>query len=673
MRCCSSTRLPSRTPPRRRADFRERSRYLRGAYREPLAVVGGLLAAMRARRVAATGAPSSEDTAFLKQLALDIRVQTDEDLIVDNNYARAQLGADLNLIGTAAAPAMSGRAVLRDDGQLFVGRNVYSISRDTPSTIDFVSPTSIEPELNVHVTTRSAGHDIEVALTGPAEAPQVDMSSEGLGQADITALLLTGRTLDQLGTADASFIGTQVIGNFSGEVLGFAGRAVGLDTLRLGGVEDSGTRLDPNTIATEVDPTSRLTFGKSLGNNVDVTFSQSLRNSTAQTWIVEYLPTRQVDLRVVSGDTDLLSYGFRHDVSFGGGTIATTTRAASERRVESRVADVNISGQLAFPEERIRALLKLRPRDTFDFGRWQEDRDRLEDFYHQNSRLAARVTASRTTNGDVVKLAYTIEAGPQTTIEVSGVEVGRDVTQRLADAWAASILDELLADEATQIVKGALSQQGYVQPMVSAHVVSQDDMKTLRVEVEPGNRSTDTRVRIDASDQVLATDLDARVAERHLAEQVIRDPGAVTRDLIDYLRSRGYLRASVKAAPPLFDHGVAVLPIAVDPGPQFTLATIAFEGRRNVPDEDVSRVTDITSGSPYDPATVDSRASGSSRCIAAAASHRRRLPPTPQFEAPRRSSTSRSRSRKGRARQSVTSWCPVTAASMPTSSRAPCA
>ena len=202
--------------------------------------------------------------------------------------------------------------------------------------------------------------------------------------------------------------------------------------LRLGGVEDSGNAPRTRTRSPRRStPTSRLTFGKSLGSNVDVTFSQSLRNSTAQTWIVEYLPTRQVDLRVVSGDTDLLSYGFRHDVSFGGGTIATTTRAASERRVESRVADVNISGQLAFPEERIRALLKLRPRDTFDFGRWQEDRDRLEDFYHQNSRLAARVTASRATNGDVVNLAYTIEAGPQTTIEVSGVEVGRDVTQRL--------------------------------------------------------------------------------------------------------------------------------------------------------------------------------------------------------------------------------------------------
>src|SRR5258705_13062322 len=114
------------------------------------------------------------------------------------------------------------------------------------------------------------------------------MTAEDLGQADITALLLTGRTLDQLGTADASFIGTQVIGNFSGEVLGFAGRAVGLDTLRIGGGDESGTRLGPAAVATEVDPTSRPTFGKGLGRNGDVPLSQSLPDPDAQTWIVDY-------------------------------------------------------------------------------------------------------------------------------------------------------------------------------------------------------------------------------------------------------------------------------------------------------------------------------------------------------------------------------------------------
>jgi len=578
---------------------------LRGAYREPLAVVGGLLAALRARRVAATGAASAESDQFLQQLALDIHVQTDEDLIVDNNYARAQLGGDLDLIGTAAAPALSGRAVLREDGQLFVGRNVYTISHDTPSTIDFVSPTAIEPEMNIHLTTRVAGHDIDVALTGPAESPQVGMTSEDLGQADITALLLTGRTLDQLGTADASFIGTQVVGNFSGEVLGFAGRAVGLDTLRLGGVEDA-TRLDPNAVATEVDPTSRLTFGKSLGPDVDVTLSQSLRDSTAQTWIIEYLPARQVDLRLVSDDDDLRTYGFRHDVSFGGGGLpAAGARPATERRVEQRVGEVTVTGQLAFPEERIRGLLRVRPRDTFDFARWQDDRDRLEDFYHQNGRLGARVSASRAVSGDAVNLSYAIDAGPQTAIEVTGLDVGRDVLQRLSDAWASSVLDELLVDEATQIIRIELAQRGYVRPQVSARVVPEGDMKTLRIEVQPGDRSTETRVRVTSTDQAVLPDLEARVAEQNLAADVLGNPGAVTRDLTDFLRSRGYLRATVRPAPPLLENGAAVLPVAVDPGPQFVLATIDFEGRRTIADEDVARTIDFTSGSPYNPAAID--------------------------------------------------------------------
>ena len=579
---------------------------LRGAYREPLAVVGGLLAAMRARRVAASGAGAPEESqAFLRQLALDIRLVTDEDLIVDNNYARAQLGADLNVIGTAAAPALSGRALLREDGRLFVGRNVYTISRDTPSTIDFVSPTTIEPELNIHLTTRAGGHDIELALTGAAESPAVDMTSEGLGQADITALLLTGRTLDQLGTADASFIGTQVIGNFSGEVLGFAGRAVGLDTLRLGGVEDSTTRLDPSAAATEVDPTSRLTFGKSFGSNVDVTFSQSLRNSTAQTWIVEYLPARQLNLRYVLGDDDLSTYGFRHDVSFGGGTTPAAARPVSERRVEARVAEVSVSGDLVFPEQRVRALLKLGPRDRFDFGQWQDDRDRVEDFYHQNGHLAAHVNASRMVNGDVVNLSYVIDAGPQTTIEINGVEVGGDVRQRLAEAWAMSILDELLVEDATQIVRSELLRRGYVRSMVSARVIEQNGAKTLHIDAEPADRSTVARVRVEAGDTGLAEDLEMRAGARNLDEEVLTNPGAVTRYLTDYLRSRGYLRASVKAAPPAYDDGAAVLTITVDPGPQFVLASIAFEGRTNVPEEDIGRTFDATSGSPYDPAAID--------------------------------------------------------------------
>jgi outer membrane protein assembly factor BamA/autotransporter translocation and assembly factor TamB len=577
----------------------------RGTYREPLAVVGGLLTALRARRVAASGGGPEAPSAFLKQLALDIGVVTNEDIVVDNNYARVQLGGDLNLIGTAAAPALSGRAVLREGGQLFVGRNVYTISRDTPSTIDFVSPTAIEPELNIHLSTRVSGRDIDVVLTGSAESPQVAMTSEDLGQADITALLLTGRTLDQLGTADATFVGTQVIGNFSGEVLGFAGRAVGLDTLRLGGLEQAEGIADLTAVATVVDPTSRLTFGKGLGSNVNITLSQSLRDSEAQTWIVEYLPTRRFDVRLVSDDENLLSSGFRHEFLVGAGTTTTSSAISTDRRSDQHIAEVRISGDLAFPEGRIRSLLKLGPGDTFEFARWQDDRDRVDDFYHRNARLAARITASREIKGDVVNLVYAIDAGPQTTIEVSGVDVDSAVLQELREAWATSILDELLTEDATRIMRILLARRGYVRPAVSARLTSEGNIRTLHIDVQPGERSRETRVRIMMSNEGLAMELDRQVAARGLDALILRDPGAVTRELTEYLRSRGYLRATVKPTPPVLEGDTAVLPVAVDPGPQFVIATVNFEGRRTVAAEEVAKAASIFEETPYDPAVID--------------------------------------------------------------------
>jgi len=576
---------------------------LHGEYREPLAVVGGILGALQARRAAAAVAP--ESPTFLDQLALDVSVQTDGDIDVNNNYARVQIGADLDVVGTAAAPGVSGRVVLREDGQLFVGRNVYTIKPDPASTIDFVNPAAIAPELNAHLTTRAGGEDIDVDLTGAVESPQVAMSStNGLGQADITALLLTGRTLDALSSADAAFVGTQVIGNLSGEVLGFAGRAIGLDTLRLGGIDQGGIGSDTSVVASEVDPTSRLTFGKSLRSDVNLTFSQSLRDSTAQTWIVQYLPARRVELRYVSGDTGLREYGFRHDVSFGGGAAVATRRSATPDRSEARITEVSVTGELAFPEPRVRGVLKLGQGARFDFRRWQDDRDRLEAFYYANKHLAVRVTASRATNGEEVRLSYVIDAGPETAIVVSGVNLDRAVVQRLSDAWAASVFDEFLGTEATQIVKAVLAEQGYVQAMVNAHVVAEGDRKTLQVDVQPGSRSDEIRVRVEGPDAALSSELEDYVEDQRFVDQVIRDPGLVERGLTAYLRSGGYLRATVSVRSPLVEGGVAIVPIVVDPSPVFVIETVAFRGRQGVSADEVASAA-VPARTPYDPAAVD--------------------------------------------------------------------
>jgi outer membrane protein assembly factor BamA/autotransporter translocation and assembly factor TamB len=596
---------------------------VRGFYREPLAVVTGLLASLRTRRLAAAAEPSP----LLDALALDVRLLTDEDIIVDNNYGRFQVGGDLRVIGTASAPALSGRADLREGGQLFVGRNVYTISDG--SRIDFANPVTIEPDLDVRAATRAGGEDIEVTIRGTPETIGVGLvstSDPSLGQAEVASLLLTGRRYADLDPRDAAFVGTQVLGNFSAEVLGFAGRAVGLDTLRLGGVEGGAVRRDPTAVATEVDPTTRVTFGKSVGPDVDLTFSQSLRDSTAQTWIVDYVPARRVELRLVSDDRDLRSYGFRHDVTFGGGAPRPIQSGAESQRVgERRVAAVNISGDGVLPEDRVRDLLRLTAGRRFDFGEWQSDRDRIEALYRRSGHLTARVDANRTEEENTVTLVYSVMPGPKTSLTVTGLDVDAALRSRLERAWSDAGFDEFIADEATQILKTELAGEGYLQPTVSARVEGDAAAKTLVIAVERGQRITRTIIDVRragaAEGRPAATgaegepgdDLDAFLENRNLADRAVTDPGAVEREVTAYLRAIGHLRSKVTAGTPRFDEAMAIVPLTVDAGPVFTIATVTFDfgggalesSPNGLPIDRVREVAAVVEGAPYDPAAPD--------------------------------------------------------------------
>lgn len=571
----------------------------RSAYREPLALVTGLLANLRSATAAAAARTESP---FLDRLALDVRVVTDDDLVIRNNVARAQIGADLRVIGTASAPTLSGRAELREGGQLFLGRNTYAVQS---GTIDFANPVTIEPNLGIVAGTRAGGEDIEIRISGTPETLTTDLSSSSnpeLGQADITSLLLTGRRMDELGSAEAAAVGAQLLGNLSGDVLGFAGRAVGLDTLRVGGV-DATDRRDPADLAAEVDPTSRLTFGKSLGSNLDVTLSQSLRDGDAQTWIIDYLPRRQVALRLVSNDEDLRSYAFRHDLVFG---AAPSVRSNAGARADApRVSIARVQGDLGFPEAQLLNLLRLEVGDRFDFIDWQADLDRLERFYRDRRRLAARVRANREETAGGVELVYDIQAGPETVIEVKGIDVPGRVVAEIETAWAESVFDGFLTEEAAGIVRRELGRTGYLQPAVEVHVEEADGVRRLGISVAPGEQTLRTEVRVEGVDDPLGAEL------TEIAAQLVRDtpsatvPQALGRGLVDYLRQSGYSEADVRVAAPVFDGPEAVVRVSVSPGALFTIGAVTIEGTRQVPVDDVGERVGLATASPYSQTAVD--------------------------------------------------------------------
>lgn len=589
---------------------------LRSAYREPVAVVTGLLAALRTRQVAAAVTP---EPSLIDNLTLDVRVITEDDVVVDNNLGRLELGTDVRVIGTIAAPSLAGRAQLREGGRLFLGRNIYVIES---GTIDFANPDTIQPDLNIQARTSAGGEEIVLTLKGTLDNLQREVrssTSPELGEADVIALLLTGRRLDEVSGREGQIVGEQVLGYLSGDVLGLASRAVGLDTIRLGGIDEEVLRRDPSAVATELDPTTRLTFGKSIGRSLDITYSQSLRQGDAQAWIVDYRPRRALEFRFVSDDEDLRSYELRHDVSIGAAAVtrADPTDGPLLQRNEVRVSGVSVRGTLVLPERRVRAALRLKEGDEFDFADWQRDRDRLEALYHGEGYYEARIDAQREESATSTALTYDITAGPRTAIAVSGLPLAGATLDRVRTAWSQSVVDEFLVDEARTIVAGDLAREGYLQARVevsfrlkpeataSGSFRLQAEEKTLAIHVDPGPRINSHAVTLDVPDAALERDLRDWITARRLTESAAMQSAMVEREVTMYLRSRGYLRARVTVGVPIIEGTRADVRIEVEPGQVFRISNVGFAGATRLPLDMLREASGLGAGDPFDPAAVD--------------------------------------------------------------------
>src|SRR5713226_4656971 len=133
---------------------------LGGAYREPISLATGVMQALQSSPTTIQlDTPSAIDA-----MALDVRLTTAEDIVVDNNYAQLGLAADVRIRGTVATPILAGRAEAREGGRIFLGGNVYQIVGS--GAIDFANPTRIEPDLAITALTRVAGYNITLNLMG---------------------------------------------------------------------------------------------------------------------------------------------------------------------------------------------------------------------------------------------------------------------------------------------------------------------------------------------------------------------------------------------------------------------------------------------------------------------------------------------------------------------------
>ena len=570
---------------------------LRSSYREPLTVTSGVLSALRGSSRPIPAAPGS---ALLDRTRLDVRIVTDEDLLIEDNLGRLSLRGDLRAVGTVSKPSLTGRATVAEGGQVFFNGLRYRFEKD--GSIDFADPNRIEPDFDLDVTARVQGIDITLTLNGTPAALEHTLQSPSnpeLSQSDLVSLLLLGRTT---GSGDALVGSDDLIGLVAGGFIETAGRAIGLDTARI----ERGTpdvRLDAGLVAAETDPGARLTFGKTFGTRWDVVLSQSLQQSGGLTWIVGFKPRTRIDLRVVSLDDGDRFYTFSHDLTFGGGA----RRAAAAPPPAPRVGGIAITGAGA-DESALRSRLKLRQGDRFSFFEAQDDRERIEAFYRERRQFEARVSARRENDPadpQTVQLEYRIRPGPQTTVVVEGYALSKSGAAAVDRAWQGAVADDFLIEEATEAVRADLAAAGYLQPSVTARMESAANAKRLRVTIAPGSAVSERRVEFSGNETQTAERLRAILAERGLTGTVWTDAVEARDALAAFYKANGYLNAAVRVDPIHIDGNAAVRPIHIDEGGAFQVASVLVEGTRAITADQAAGIIGLTAGSRYTESGVE--------------------------------------------------------------------
>ena len=573
----------------------------RSAYREPLSLTGGLLQALQASSRAIQARTSTP----LDPLRLDVRVLTQDDLLVDNNYARLAVSADVRLVGTVGQPGLTGRAMLAEGGLAFFSGNRYRLGDQ--GSIDFSNANAIEPNLNIRAVTRVGDTEITLTLKGTPATLETSLTSDDpqKSQSDLVSLLVTGRTAAEVGSAGLASGSGELLGYLSGELVGAAGRALGLDTIRVErGQYD--LRFDAGLVATETDPGSRLTVGKTLGRNVQVVFSQSLRQSGGLTWIVSYAPRSNIEVRMVTLDDGDRIYNVQHDLLFGASKPAVP-------RVSSPpapgVRSIRISGA-ASDEAALRSQLKLAGGDRFSFFRWQDDRERLEAWYRKRDRLTAHVTtrrvAAEVSGVAGTEISYDVQPGPHTTIVVEGFAFPDAVLAAMKAAWTGAVVDAFVTEEVATIARADLADRGFIQASVVATLASPSpDEKRLQLTVNAGRRFGTRRIVFRGNRHVPGERLRAVIEDQQLDRAVWLDGGRARDALVTFYRRAGYLNVSVQVAAIEIAGDAATRPIDVDEGELFHLREISIEGLRTASADDVGKTSGLLRGAPFSQEAID--------------------------------------------------------------------
>ena len=552
-----------------------------GSYTESVNLDQGVLNALN---FAGTPEVREDRSPMLERLDYGIAIQTKNPVIVDNNLAKAELEMDARLTGTYYRPGLVGRVTIDEGGSLNLNERKYLVDR---GVLTFTDENKIDPSFDIVAKTQASGYDVTLTVQGSGRDRETTLTSDPpLPEPDIAAVLLTGRTLDELSGQETEVAKEQVLSYLTGRVGGSLGRGIQQAT----GI--SQVSIEPNLIANESDPSARLTIGQNLTRQLSLIYSMNLTDSGDQILVGQYDIAKRFRTRALKQSDNTYRFDFSRKQEFGGQLPEPSSTAERERK---KIGVVQFTGERLFTDQQLAKWLSARQGKTYDFFKIRRGVERITDKHAGEGRLEARVRLTRTNREGLVDLDLSVEAGPKVDFVYEGFRPGRGVEKKIRQQWLTGVFDAQRADDAADALRDDLVRQGYLASRID-HTIETPEPSRKRVvfDIQTGDKFDTPKLVFAGAKSREESELRKLLKDQKLTLAALTKPEAAVDLISRHYRDLGYLDAKVAKPEIVLDQRAksATFIYPIVEGPLYEVGVMKFLGNQVFrPDELLPAVT----------------------------------------------------------------------------------
>ena len=530
---------------------------------------------------------------LLERVLFNVNVDTAAPILVDNNLAKAEITTDLRVVGTPYEPGLLGRLEVAEGGLVTLNERTYEIER---GQMTFLEDRRIFPSFDLRMNTSVGTYDVTLTVSGePGNTETTFTSSPPLPEPDIMAMIVTGRTLDEMRGEEYDVAREQVLSYLTGRVGTTLGRslqrATGLDVVRI----------EPQLIANEADPGARLTLGQDLTDDLTLTYSVNLTDSDDQIWLVTYDVTKRFQTRAVRESDKSYRFDFRHDIRKGG-----EPEPRRKPRVRPEVLSIAVPDDAPIPAAELRDMLGVKEGKEFDYFTVRNGTEDIEERLREAGWAQSRVRLDRVTDEAGVKLNLRIVRGPQVEFAYAGMTPPRKIQEQVRLQWHRGVFDAQRTDDAAETLQEWLMREDYLQAKVQSRVDdSNPEKRVVRFDINAGTRSSTVLLVFNGAKGIPASELDSVIDEQKLERQLFSDPIVVTELLQRLYREQGYLNIEIDKPRYEFEGAVARVVLDIREGEQFTVQDVTMSGNSAITTPSLLLNLPVVPGEPYMPTAAE--------------------------------------------------------------------